>query len=144
MIRPPTFRYLALFPALLVLMAGLLQACANSPIAIAETPAQKGYAVERSYNIVLEQGLKLAGTNARIRDAVQTIEARTTPVVDTLSDGLAAYEVARAEYDTAVAAAAGGAPPTVLTKLTVATANLTRWIADAQRALLELAKALNP
>jgi hypothetical protein len=141
----PLFQGLELWiVALLLLLILALSGCASSPIAMAETPAQKAYAIERSYNVLLEQGLELARTDPRIRDAVQSVERRTTPLVDAMSNGLAAYEVARAEYDAAVAAGSGGAPPAVATRLTVALGQLNGWIVQAQSGLLDLSRALNP
>lgn len=122
-------------------MTLLTAGCASNPIAIAETPAQKGYAIERSYNILLEQGVSLARTSDQVRAALQSAELRATPVVDSLSDALAAYEVARAEYELAVAARAEDVPR-LTAQLTVVAQNLERWVAEARAALVELANAL--
>lgn len=117
--------------ALLALLAG----CANGFLSAAETPAQKGYAVERAYNIVLEDALEIASapsTSASIRQSIQDAEATTTPVIDSLSDALVLYEVERAKV------AAG---QSTTERLTVIATNLSGWVEKAQAALVSLQAA---
>jgi hypothetical protein len=120
-----------LIGVLFVFLAG----CANGFFSVAETPAQKAYGIERSYNIVLEDALEIASassTSANVRESIQRAEATSTPVIDSLSDALAAYEVERAKVDTGVSTAE---------LLAVVAANLENWIAEAQRALISLQSA---
>jgi hypothetical protein len=120
---------------LIGLLLAFVTGCANGFLSVAETPAQKGYAIERAYNIVLEDALQIASaptTSASIRDSIQNAEARTTPVIDSLSDSLVLYEVERAK----VAAGQGTAE-----RLTVIATNLENWVAQAQTALITLQAA---
>lgn len=122
---------LSVLGSLLAFLAG----CANDFLSVAETPAQKGYAVERAYNIVLEDALVIASapaTSANVRESIQRAEALTTPVIDSLSDTLVLYEVERAK----VAAGQGTAE-----RLTVIATNLESWVAQAQTALVSLQAA---
>src|SRR4030095_7938834 len=83
-------------------LAAALSACVLDPFKTAETPAQRGYAIEASYNILLEDALEIASaptTTASVRDAIQAAEARSTPVIDSLSDALASYEIERAKFE---------------------------------------------
>ena len=117
----------------LVVLALAVAGCASNPIAIAETPAQKAYAIERVYNIVLEQALEASRNNATIRVKVQAVEPRTTAIVDALSDAFVDYELARAALDTGGDGAAA--------RLATVASNLERWIMQAEEALLELSAA---
>lgn len=122
---------LSVLGSLLAFLAG----CANGFLSVAETPAQKGYAVERAYNIVLEDALVIASapaTSDSVRESIQRAEALTTPVIDSLSDTLVLYEVERAK----VAAGQGTAE-----RLTVIATNLESWVAQAQTALVSLQAA---
>jgi hypothetical protein len=122
---------LCVIGVLLTFLAG----CANGFLSVAETPAQKGYAIQSAYNIVLEDALEIASapaTSASIRDSIQTAEATTTPVIDSLSDALVLYEVERAK----VAAGQGTAD-----RLTIIAANLESWVLQAQTALITLQAA---
>lgn len=121
-----------------LLVAGVLAAlalvgCASNPIAEAETPMQTAYAIERSYNIVLENAIDLVEANPQLRDRLLTIEARTTPIIDTLSQAITDYVEARAQF------ALG---ETTEERIAAVGANLDGWILQAQRALVDLAAAL--
>lgn len=122
------------FPAIGLLLT-LLAGCANGFLSAAETPAQKGYAIERAYNIVLEDALQIASapaTSASVRQSIQNAEATTTPVIDSLSDTLVLYEVERAKV------AAG---QSTTERLTVIATNLQSWVSQAQAALVSLQAA---
>lgn len=123
---------LPLIVALVALCA--IAGCASNPIAIAETPLQTAYAIEGSYNIVLEHAVELAESNQGVREAVLRVEARTTPIVDSLSTAIADYVTARS----ALALGEGDEA-----RLAVVAANLETWIAQAQRALVDLAAAVD-
>ncbi len=124
------------FPVIGLLLA-FLAGCANGFFSVAETPSQKGYGIERAYNIVLEDALEIASapsTTAGLREAIQRAESKSTPTVDALSDSLAAYEVERAKVSV-------GLSTTEL--LAVVAANLEGWIAKAEQALVDLQTAFD-
>lgn len=107
--------------------------------ATAQTEQQRlelrGYAIERSFNIILEDALVIASaptTQANITQAIQRASASGTDVIDELSDSLALYAVERAKFD---------AGQTTIDKLTLAANNLEVWIDRAGAALLALQAA---
>ena len=125
--------------SMLLLITWLMLAGCQSanPIAVAETPGQKAYAIERTYNIVLAGALDLVNDPAvsqRIKSNIRSIEKRTTPIVNQLSETFTAYTVARAQF------AAGQSNQE---RLAVVARNLDNWIIQAERALIELAAAVN-
>lgn len=108
-----------------------------NPMSIAETPAQKAYALERSYNIVLAGALDLVNdpaVSAGIKSNIRSIERRTTPVVDNLSEAFADYVVAKS----ALASGTGSEE-----RIEIVAANLENWIRQAERAIVELANAVD-
>jgi hypothetical protein len=123
---------------LLIITWLMLTGCAASnPIAVAETPAQKAYAIERTYNIVLAGALDLVNDPAvsqGIKSNIRSVEKRTTPIVSELSEAFTAYTVARAKFD---------AGQTTQDHLATVAQNLANWITQAERALIELAAAVN-
>lgn len=125
------------FASLLVAaILALISGCASNPVAVAETPAQKAYAISASYNVILEAAANIVeDTTAPIdlRRAVQAAERRTTPVIESLETAFADYQVARAEF------AAG---ETTADRLDVATRNLESWLSQAETALVEIARAV--
>ncbi len=116
----------------------MLAGCQSAnPIAVAETPPQKAYALERSYNIVLAGALDLVSDPAvspGIKSNIRSIEKRTTPIVDGLSQAFADYTVARAQFETG---------QSTEDRLNIVARNLDSWIKQAERALIELAAAVN-
>lgn len=107
--------------------------------ATAQTEQQRlelrGYAIERSFNIILEDALVIASaptTQPNITQAIQRASASGTDVIDELSDSLALYAVERAKFD---------AGQTTVEKLTLAANNLEVWIDRAGAALLALQAA---
>lgn len=123
---------------LLIITWLMLTGCAASnPIAVAESPAQKAYAIERTYNIVLAGALDLVNDPAvsqGIKSNIRSVEKRTTPIVNQLSEAFTAYTVARAQFD---------AGQSTQERLAVVARNLADWITQAERALIELAAAVN-
>lgn len=123
---------------LLMIAALAMIGCAGTnPMAVAETPLQKAYALERSYNIVLEGALDLVNDSAvpeSIKEGVRATERRTTPIVDDLSEAFANYVLARAQFD---------AGESTQERLDIVSANLDSWIRQAESALVDLARALN-
>lgn len=123
---------------LLIITWLALAGCASlNPIAVAETPAQKAYAVERTYNIVLEGALDLVNdpaVSSGIKSNIRSIERRTTPVIDSLSQAFTDYMVARAQLDLG---------ETTEDRVAILAANLESWIRNAERALVELAAAVD-
>lgn len=116
-------------------MTAVLSACANNPFAVAETASQRGYAVEASYNILLEDALEIGRaptTSDSVRQGIQRAEAQSTPVIDSLSDALATYEVERAKFDLGQSTAE---------LLATVAANLDSWVTQAQQALIDLRSA---
>lgn len=119
--------------AMLVCAIALVQACANNPLAIAETPLQKAYAIEASYNIVLEQSIEVARAQPTLRDEIQAVEARTTPIIDSLGQAIVEYTVERAKFAQGMTSAAAAE---------VVARNLDDWLTRAEAALVSLATAL--
>jgi hypothetical protein len=121
-----------------------LQGCAvlqgpQKAAATAETAAQRlelrGYAIESSYNIILEDALVIASaptTTSNVQAAIQRASQSGTQVIDQLSDSLAAYAVERAKFD---------AGQTTIDQLTIAASNLEGWISRGNAALLALQAA---
>lgn len=129
------FLKLPLLTFMFAAMTTVLSACANNPIAIAETAAQKGYAIERVYNIVLEDALEIGSapsTSDDVRQAIRAAEAQATPVIDSMSDVLVLYEVERAKVDLGQSTAE---------RLSIVAANLQSWILQAQAALVSMQEA---
>jgi hypothetical protein len=125
--------YMLLFITMLVISS----CAASNPIAVAETPGQKAYAIERTYNIVLAGALDLVNDPAvsqGIKSNIRSVEKRTTPIVSELSEAFTAYTVARAQFD---------AGQSTQERLAVVARNLDNWITQAERALIELAAAVN-
>ncbi len=121
----------------LITMLALAGCATGNPIAIAETPAQKAYAIERSYNIILAGAVELAqdsSTPASLKRAIGRVETRTTPLVDSLSAAVTDYIVARAQFSQGM---------TTQQKLDVFSRNLENWINQAERALTDLAAAID-
>ncbi len=121
-----------LFAAILI-VAACAVGCASNPISVAETPLQKAYAIEASYNIVLEQAVEVARAQPALRDRIQTIEARTTPIIDQLGERIVDYTVERAKLN---------AEQTTAERVAVVAANLEAWIGQAETALVDLAAVL--
>lgn len=72
---------------LLVGLTWLLYGCASNPVALAQTPLQKAYALYGEFVIVEEQAaaLKSAGTlTGKTLLAIQQADARVKPVADSL------------------------------------------------------------
>lgn len=114
-------------------VAAVMTACANNPLRVAETPLQKAYAIEASYNIVLEQAVNVATSQPDLRQRIQQVEARTTPTIDQLGQLMVAYTVERAKV------AAGESTEA---RLTIVAGNLENWITQAERALIDLSAVL--
>ncbi len=113
-----------------------LAGCSTNPFKYTDTPAQKAYAIERAYNIVLEGALDVVSspaTSASIKSSIRRVEAQTTPVIDSLANAFAQYEVVRAQL------AQGESSDE---KLAIAAAELDNWVRQAERALAQLANAI--
>jgi hypothetical protein len=92
----------------------------------------RGYAIERSFNIVLEDALVVASnwrTEQSVRAAIQRASAAGTEVVDQLSDALAEYAVERAKFD---------ANQSTAERLAVVAQNLDGWVGRGNAALIAL------
>jgi len=114
-----------------------LSACAiTEPVSVAETPAQKAYAISATYNILLESARDLVvdeSVSLSVRRAIQNAEAVTTPVLSSLEDAYVDYVVAKAKFDQGQSTAE---------QLTIVADNLMMWITQAERALIRLAAAI--
>jgi len=116
----------------IALIVSTLSACALNPFQAAETPAQRGYALEASYNIVLEDALAIASaptTSASVRQAIKDAELKSTPTIVSLSDALAAYEVERAKFEIG---------QTTAERVEIVANNLATWVEEAKKALVAL------
>lgn len=121
----------------LAAFAVLVAGCAGlNPLASAETPAQKAYAISASYNIVLESAAEIVEDPTapiELRRTIQRTEARTTPIVDELEDAFVELTTIRAEYR---------AGATTEERLQLAVDNLEAWVDRAEAALVDLATAV--
>lgn len=119
-----------------VVLLTLLSACQLfNPLSVAETASQRGYAIEKSYNILLEDALVIASaasTSNDVRQSIQRAEATATPIMDSLSDALAAYEVERAKFE---------AGQSTAEQVTLIASNLESWVENAKAALVSLQAA---
>lgn len=122
---------------LLAVVMLTLQACGTtSAIAVAETPAQKAYAISSTYNIILEAARDIVtneGLSLSVRRAVQNAEAQTTPIVNSLEQAYTDYIIVKAELNLGLS---------TQDKLTIAADNLADWIIKAERALVDLVAAI--
>ena len=120
----------------LLFLCVTLMACGANPFKYTETPAQKAYAIERAYNIVLEGALDIVRSPAVeewTKSCIRRVEAQTTPVINELSDAFADYEIVRAQLSQGESSDE---------KLTIAAANLEDWVRRAEAALSQLATAV--
>ncbi len=120
----------------LLFLCVTLMACGANPFKYTETPAQKAYAIERAYNIVLEGALDIVSSPASspwLKSSIRLVERQTTPVIDSLSNALAEYEIVRAQLSQGESSDE---------KLTIAAANLEDWVGQAEAALSQLATAV--
>ena len=69
-----------------------------------------------------------------MRDAIQQAEAQATPVINSLSDALAAYEVERAKFE-------GGLSNQE--RMTLVAQNLDRWVSNAKLTLVSFQAAFS-
>jgi len=121
-----------------------LQGCATlqgpqRAAATAETAQERlelrGYAIEKSYNIILEDALAIASaptTTEVVKARIQSASATGTDAIDQLSDSLARFAVERAKVD---------AGQSTVEKLTVVADNLQDWVNRASVALIALQAA---
>lgn len=106
----------------------------NNPLAVAETPDQKVYAILATYNVVLESAADIVEDESLpldLRVTVQEVEAQTTPVIDGLDAAYAEFVLERAKFN---------ADMTTAERLSVVAANLEGWVARAEAALLRLSE----
>lgn len=102
-----------------------LPGCSANPVAVAETPAQKGYALYGSFVIFEEQAVKVASDPMlpdNIRQAIIRADEAAKPAADKLQEALAQFESIRLEL------AAGTSTEE---QLAIAAANLNRWVTEA-------------
>lgn len=107
---------------IVLIVANVIAACANNPVATAKTPEQKAFAVYGEFVVFEEAGAKIASdpsTTASVLTALKTADARAKPVMD--STLAAALEVVSVEKQIA-------AGSTTADKLVIATANLQSWV----------------
>lgn len=131
--RPPTFRAQA-FVAALFLAVTMIAGCAGSPVDIAETPAQRGFAILGEYNALLEPVVEVIedeSVGIELRRELQDLEAQTTPVMDSLQDALEAYIEARNTWRDAPT-------DTATERLNTVTDNLEQWVGRAGNLLSAL------
>lgn len=119
-----------------IIMVALSACVITDPVNVAETPAQKAYAISATYNILLESARDLVvdeSVSLSVRRAIQNAEAVTTPVLSSLEDAYVDYVVARAKFDQG---------QSTQEQLTIVADNLMMWITQAERALIRLATAI--
>lgn len=129
--RPPIPALVAMWAALSIFVFGAITACSSipNPFAVAETPTQQVYALERTYNIVLEQAVKVVSNPATPPDVVQRIresEPRVTALVTEMSNALTQYVLAKAALD---------AGKTDEEKVAIATLNLETWVSQVEASI---------
>lgn len=121
-------RRLLLLFSVLPLISVLVIACQTNPIAIAETPAQRAYALVGLYNVLLEPAVEIIEDESaplEVRRSLQDGVRATAPVVDELEDALRAYLTERAAWE-------AGGPRTPTDTLDALSENLERWMFEAE------------
>lgn len=129
---------LQLSAALLICLTLVIQACSNvNPFAVAESPTQQVYALESTYNIVLEQAVKavnLESTSQNTKDRIVAAERRATPVIESLSQAFKEYTLVRIQL-------AQGS--TSEEKMAIAAEDLEAWVLKAEAAIANLSAAVD-
>jgi len=121
----PSLWIVAAFSATATLTAAWLPGCASSPLATAQTPEQKAFAVYGSFVIYEEQAARLAtdpSTPGPVRQALSAADARAKPSADALLKAFQDYSTA----DTALKAGTGTPE-----KLQITAENLDTWVQTA-------------
>ena len=116
----------SLLTALAVL---IVTACATSPIAIAESPAQKFAATKLTYDAVLAVAVPVLQDNAvplEARRVLQTAIADSGEIYRSANRAYVDYVAARAELAVGT---------TTSEKLEIATRNLDRWLATLEETI---------
>jgi hypothetical protein len=116
-----------------VLLTAIVTACASSPIAVAETPAQKFYAAKLTYDAVLSGALDL------VNDGNVPVDVRRTIQQAAIASG-DVYRQANQAYTRYVAARGElAAGETTNDKLNIAAASLTNWLTQLEDTAEQLA-----
>lgn len=137
---------LAYLPGLLLItMLCILPGCSvTNPVAVAQTPSQKLYAVEAVYNAVLAEAVEFENEAEGDDAAVLTALIDTTvPVMDSLNQAHAEYQGAKQELMELKAdpASTEGDVTEASDLLTVLSINLERWITRGSEVVLQLREA---
>ena len=107
----------------LLLLAVFVQGCANvNPIAAAETPEQRAYAIYGTFVIFSEKAADLAENAAlprSVRLGLVEAEEDARPVVDSMLEVLEEYETIRAQVD---------AGETGEERFVIVASNLNSWV----------------
>jgi hypothetical protein len=119
------------------LVATALGGCANTPLSAAQDTAQRAYALYGSFVIIEEQGAQIVrnpSVDAAVKSGIRVADARAKPSADALAGAVRDYLAAQA------AVTAGGTGATAL--LSTATANLQRWVTQADTDITALITAV--
>lgn len=93
-------RYFAFFA--LLLLVGLQGCAGTNPIAVAETPEQRAFAMHGTYVIFAEKAADLAELTSlprNVRLGLVAAEERAKPIADSLFDAWTEFLVIKAEFD---------------------------------------------
>ena len=118
-------------------MLSLFACATTNPFLVAETPEQTVYALERTYNIVLESALVVVQdprVPERVKREIRHAEEMATPILDEMDAVFAEYVLVKLAVD------AGRTPAE---SLAIVAENLDAWIERAQAALLQLSATVD-
>jgi hypothetical protein len=107
----------------------LIVACSSNPFSTAQTISQKAYAVEASYNILLEQAVEIGSkptTPPDVVDKIISAQEKATPIVVSLSEAARDYADAKSRLSAGV---------TTADKVLILAENLESWTLQAEEAI---------
>ena len=113
-----------------------LPGCASNPVAVAQDSEQRAYAIYGTFVIVEEQAAKLIGDPQVLNPvviAIKSAESRAKPTADALLKAVRDYDDASHQLKTG----SGNANNVI-----VASANLQRWVTQAQTDVAALVAAV--
>lgn len=122
--------------AAVLITAGLVSACQTNPVAHAQTIDQKAYALYGTFVVFEEQAaviIRQPSVPGDVRGAIRKADAAAKPVADKLVDAAHQYTVIKIELE---------AGTNSNEKMIIATANLEKWIHDAQPLIEELVRSV--
>lgn len=134
----PGLALLTLWPGIVLLELSVCQAigCASNPVAAAQDSEQRAYALYGTFVIVEEQAAKLISSPQvpnQIVSAIKLADSRAKPSADALVQAVRDYDDASHQLK----AGSGSAD-----KVNIASANLLKWVSQAQTDVSALVAAV--